>query len=194
MTYRVSPPAIAVSAAYLVIAAMLVFGKGYGGFIAGMPWTTVTCLGISDAAFNSIVAGSIIGNAIIAYLVVATYLRLKVNEARDEETTGALGLTKRQFFVFATTAIVLTSPFLGLTLCGIKDESALILFLPFLAGLPWVLLYSWLPLDIPGFTSAGIPDQSGHLTVTVYQLFLLMLPVFLNIYIAVQLIFRGRSR
>jgi hypothetical protein len=104
-------------------------------------------------------------------------------------------LTKRQFFVFAGIAAVLTIPFLLLTVGGgIKNEDALILILPYLAGMPWVLLYSWLPFDIPGFTSAGIPDQSGNLTVTVFHLVLLMLPVFLNIYIAVRLISGGRGR
>lgn len=198
MKHDLSRPAIAVSAAYLVIAGVLASGQGYGGFILGMPWTAAICLSKSDTATNSIVAGSIIANAIIVYLVVATYLRLPAqtfNGVRREETTGTFLLTKRQFFVFASIAAVLTIPFLGLTVCGgIKNENALILILPFLAGMPWVLLYFWLPFDIPGFTSAGIPDQSGNLTVTVFQLVLLMLPVFLNIYIAVRLISGGRRR
>jgi hypothetical protein len=197
MKHSLSRPAIAVSAAYLVIAGVLVFGQGYGGFMLGMPWTAAICLSKSDTAINSIVAGSIFANAIIVYLAVATYLRLPaqtLNGVRREETMDTFLLTKRQFFVFASIATVLTIPFLGLTVCGIKNEGALILILPFLAGMPWVLLYFWLPFDIPGFTSAGIPDQSGNLTVTVFQLVLLMLPVFLNIYIAVRLISGGRRR
>lgn len=197
MKHSLSRRAIAVSAAYLVIAAAMSYGQGYGGFILGMPWTAAICLSRSDTAIYPIVTGSIIANAIIVYLVVATYLRLTAqtfNEGRREETTGTFLLTKRQFFVFASIAAVLTIPFLGLTVCGIKNEGALILILPYLAGMPWVLLYSWLPIDIPGFTSAGIPDQSGNLTVSVFHLVLLMLPVFLNIYIAVRLISGGRRR
>jgi hypothetical protein len=197
MKQGLSRPAIAVSVAYLLIGAVLASGQGYGGFFLGMPWTTAICLSKSDTAINSIVAGSIIANAIIVYLVVATYLRLPAqtfDSVRGEETMDTFLLTKRQFFVFASIATVLTIPLLGLTLCGIKNESALILIFPWLAGMPWVLLYFWLPFDIPGFTSAGVPDESGNLTVTVFQLVLLLLPVFLNIYIAVRLISGGRRR
>jgi|OpeIllAssembly_1097287.scaffolds.fasta_scaffold93197_3 hypothetical protein len=194
MKHGLSGPAIAVSAAYLVIAAVLASGQGYEGFIVGTPWAAATCFASSDTASNSIIGGSIIANALIVYLVVAAYRRLKADEANGDEKAGLLLLTKSQFLVFATVAAVVTSPFLGWTICGIHDASALILILPWLAGMPWVLLYSWLPFDIPGFTSAPIPDQSGRSTVTVFQLALLMLPVYLNIYIAVRLIFRGRSR
>ena len=103
MKHGLSPPAIAVSAAYLVIAAALSYGQGYGGFILGMPWTAAICLDRSDTAIYPILAGSIITNAIIVYLVVATYLRLTAqtfNEGGREETTGTFLLTKRQFFVF----------------------------------------------------------------------------------------------
>lgn len=103
-------------------------------------------------------------------------------------------LTKSQFLIFVSISAIITIPFLFLTVAGqIKNESALILLLPFLAGMPWVLLYFLLPFDIQGFTSAGVPDQSGDLTVSVFQLILLMLPVCLNIYIAVRLISGGRS-
>ena len=194
MKHGLSPLAIAASAAFLAFAAIQASGETYDAFILGAPWSAAACFGSSDTASNSIIGGSIIANALIVYLVVAAYRRFKADEANGDETTGPLLLTKRQFLVFATVAAVVTSPFLGWTICGIHDASALILFLPYFAGMPWVLLYSWLPFDIPGFTSAPIPDQSGRSTVTVFQLALLMLPVFLNIYIAVRLIFRGRSR
>lgn len=196
MKHSLSPPALAASAAYLVVAAIVsAGGKGYGGFFLGMPWTAAVCLSGSDtAALNWIVAASMITNTLIIYLVVAAYVRMKADEPGGEETSGALLLTKRQFFVFATVAIAFTSPFLALTACGLKNEEALVLMLPFLAGMPWVLLYFWLPFDIPGLTSAGIPDESGHLTVTFFQLALVMLPVFLNIYIVVRLTRRRRSR
>lgn len=103
-------------------------------------------------------------------------------------------LTKRQFLVFVSLVTVFTMPFLLLTAAGhIKNEGALILYLPFLAGMPWVLLYALLP-GIPGFTSAGVPDQSGDLTVSVLQLVFLMLPAWLNIYIVVRLLSGGRRR
>jgi hypothetical protein len=194
MKHSLSRPAIAASVAYLAVAAILAASKGYGGFLLGMPWTSAVCLSGSDRALNSIVAGSIIANALIVYLVVAAFHRLKADEANGDEKAGLLLLTKSQFFVFATVAAVITSPYLGFTICGIHDESTLILILPWLCGMPWVLLYFWLPFDIPGFTSAGIPDESGHLTVTFFQLALLMLPVYLNIYIALRLMIRGRSR
>lgn len=194
MKHGLSPLAIAASAAFLAFAAIKASGETYHGFILGAPWSAATCFGSSDTASNSIIGAGIIANALIVYLVVAAYLRLEADEANGDETTGPLLLTKRQFLVFATVAAVVTSPFLGWTICGIHDASALILILPWLAGMPWVLLYSWLPFDIPGFTSASIPDQSGRSTVTVFQLALFMLPVYLNIYIAVRLIFRGRSR
>lgn len=194
MKHGLSPLAIAASAAYLAFAAIQASGETLDAFILGAPWSAAACFGSSDTASNSIIGGSIIANALIVYLVVAAYRRLEADEANGDEKAGLLLLTKSQFLVFATVAAVVTSPFLGWTICGIHDASALILILPWLAGMPWVLLYSWLPFDIPGFTSAPIPDQSGHSTVTVFQLALFMLPVYLNIYIAVRLIFRERSR
>ncbi len=117
------------------------------------------------------------------------------SDVRHDETMDKFLLTKKQFLVFVSISAFLTIPFLFLTVAGqIKNESALILLLPFLAGMPWVLLYFLLPFDIPGFTSAGVPNQSGDLTVSVFQLILLMLPLCLNIYIAVRLISGGRSR
>jgi hypothetical protein len=189
-----SSPAVIISAAYLAFAGTLTVSEGYGGFFVGMPWTTAVCLGGSDTILKSVVAASIITNTVIVYLVAATYQRLKANEGSGKEARGALLLTRRQLFVFATTAAVLASPLLSLTVvCGLKNEEALILMFPFLVGMPWVLLYLFLPFDIPGLTSAGIPDASGHLKVTVFHLALVLLPALLNIYIAVRLIFRGRS-
>lgn len=194
MKHSLSRPAIRAAAAYLVVAAISAVGQGPGGFFLSLPWSAGVCLIGSDTALNWMVAGSIITNTLIVYLVVVTYLRLKADETGAEETSGLLLLTKRQLFVFATVAIVVTSPFLALMACGLKNEEALVLILPFFAGMPWVLLYFWLPFNIPGLTSAGIPDESGRLTVTYFELALLMLPVFLNIYIAVRLTSRGRRR
>ena len=179
MKHSLSRPAIAASVAYLTVAAILAAGEGYGGFLLGMPWTTAVCLSGSETALNLIVAGSIITNTLIVYLVVAAYRRLKADEANGDEKARLLLLTKSQFLVFAAVAAVVTSPFLGFTICGIHGASTLVLILPWLWGMPWVPLYLWLPFDIPGFTSAGIPDESGHLTVSVFQLALLMLPVYL---------------
>lgn len=100
--------------------------------------------------------------------------------------------TKRQLISFLLISAFVTAPYIFLTLTdAIKNENGLIMILPFLSGLPWVLFYFLLPFDIPGFTSAGIPDQAGNLFISVPHLILFMLPVYLNIYIAVRLIMKA---
>src|SRR5262245_60460911 len=133
MKYGLSRPALATSAAYLAFAAFATVSKGYGGYFVGMPWTTALCLGGSD---TPVVVASIITNTLVIYLLAATYQRLKANEAIGKEARGALLLTKRELFVFATTAAVLAIPLLGLTfVCGLKNEEALLLVPPFLMGM-----------------------------------------------------------
>ena len=135
MKHSLSRPAIAASVAYLAVAAILAASKGYGGFLLGMPWTSAVCLSGSDRALNSIVAGSIIANALIVYLVVAAFLRLKARRSLTaRKQAGVFLLTKSQFFVFATVAIVFTSPFLALTICGIEDEENSSLDTPLVSG------------------------------------------------------------
>ena len=98
-------------------------------------------------------------------------------------------LTKRELFAFLAISMTITAPCFLLSIFGmIKNEDALILFLPFLAGLPWNLIYGYLPVDIPGITSAGLPDASGNLTVSVFELMFFMIPVYINIYLFVRLL------
>jgi len=101
-------------------------------------------------------------------------------------------LTKKQFIIFIGTGLLITIPYFLLTVFGlIKNESGLILILPFLGGQPWLLLYLILPFDIPGITSAGQPDQTGNIVFSLFDLLLLMIPVYINIYILVRLISGG---
>lgn len=61
------------------------------------------------------------------------------------------------------------------------------MILPMLAGMPWILLYLFLPFKIPGITSQGVPDASGDLTLSVFNLLLFMIPVYFNVYLLVRL-------
>lgn len=102
---------------------------------------------------------------------------------------------KKQFQVFVLVSLAVTLPFLVLTLSGqIKNESGLLMALPIIAGSPWVFLYILLPFDIPGFTSSAVPPLPGDIYLTLDQLFLFMLPVYINIYLLTYLIFRFKAR
>ncbi len=92
--------------------------------------------------------------------------------------------------IFLFLSILSTLPFLLMSLSvfgGIKNEDAMILILPFVAGLPWNLVFLVLPFDIPGMTSAGIPDVNGNLYVLPFHIVILMLPVYVNIYLLMRL-------
>jgi len=75
-------------------------------------------------------------------------------------------------------SILVTLPFALLTVLGqIENEAGLILIFPFVAGLPWILIYMKLPIDIAGLNS----PISGALNLV--QLFFMMLPVYINIFL-----------
>ena len=75
-------------------------------------------------------------------------------------------------------SILVTLPFAFLTVLGqIENEAGLILIFPFVAGLPWILIYMKLPFDIAGLNS----PISGALNLV--QLFFMMLPVYINIFL-----------
>ncbi len=94
-------------------------------------------------------------------------------------------LTKKQLRTFLIICVIGTAPFGLLTVFGqMENESGLIMILPMLAGLPWVLLYLF--LDIPGFTSPGLPGASNSLSI--FELILFMLPVYINVYLVVRLL------
>jgi len=101
---------------------------------------------------------------------------------------------KNQLKVFLFVSIMVTLPFALLTLLGqIKNESVLIMIFPFIAGLPWVLIYIVLPFDIPVLTSPASPSFSGDIILTMYQLFLFMIPVYINIYLFSCVVFRFKK-
>ncbi|MCP5005276.1 MAG: hypothetical protein GY941_15275 [Planctomycetes bacterium] len=96
-------------------------------------------------------------------------------------------LTKKQLRLFLIVCTIITAPLGLLTVVGaIENESGLIMILPLLAGLPWVLIYFC--FDIPGLTSPGLPETSG--TLSIFELILFMLPVYINIYLVVRLLFK----
>ena len=87
----------------------------------------------------------------------------------------------------------MTLPFLLLTLLEqIKNETGLIMIFPMLVGLPWVLIYTILPFDIPGFTSPTNPS-SGEMILTVGELFLFMIPVYINIFLFTVIICKEKK-
>ena len=96
-------------------------------------------------------------------------------------------LTRYQFRILLKLCIISTAPFAFLAITGtIENEAGLIMFTPFLAGFPWVLIY--LLFDIPGFTSPASPGTSTVLTIPVLLLF--MIPVYINIYFLVKLLMK----
>jgi hypothetical protein len=102
-------------------------------------------------------------------------------------------------WLFVGSSFVLSAPFYYLVSLGqVKNEGAFIFFVPYVAGLPWVLLYSVLPFQIPGFTSAGVADANGDLYVGVLHCILIFLPVYLNLFLICKgidsLLSRHRSR
>jgi len=83
----------------------------------------------------------------------------------------------RLFFILC---VVVTIPFaLFLFLGYLDDERGLILIIPFLAGLPWQLVFLILPFTIPGINSA--PSDGFHFTLL--HLLIFMVPVYINIFI-----------
>ncbi|MDO8523212.1 MAG: hypothetical protein Q7S12_02940 [bacterium] len=100
-----------------------------------------------------------------------------------------LSLTKNQQKKFFWISAIATLPFLVLTLLeAIKNEGGLIMLLPMMAGLPWVFLYLVLPFEIPGFTSAAIPNAQGDNIMSIFELILFMIPVYVNIYLLVHFV------
>lgn len=90
--------------------------------------------------------------------------------------------------IFLVICALITAPFLLLSIFGqIKNENALILLPLFVLGLPWVF---FLPSNISGFTSAGTPDAMGNLVVSPLDIFLLLIPVCINIYIITFILFK----
>ena len=102
---------------------------------------------------------------------------------------------KNQFKIFLLLAIAVTLPFAILTLLGqIKNESGLIMIFPMLAGMPWILIYLALPFDIPGLTSSSNTSVSGDNILNFWQLFLFMLPVYINLYLLTCAIFKFKPK
>lgn len=94
-------------------------------------------------------------------------------------------LTKKQFSIYLGVCVLVTAPFFAFAMMGELDNEGVIgLMLPFMGGLPWVLIYLYLPFDIPGATSPGVPDETGDLSTSVLIVFLVFLPVYLNIFLA----------
>ncbi|MBW2467025.1 MAG: hypothetical protein JRF02_06965 [Deltaproteobacteria bacterium] len=86
-------------------------------------------------------------------------------------------------------SILITLPFAFLTVLGqIENEAGLILIFPFVAGLPWILIYMKLPFDIAGLNSPA----SGALNLV--QLFFMMLPVYINIFLINFIVSRLMTR
>ena len=102
---------------------------------------------------------------------------------------------KKQFKIFLGLSLIVTLPFALLVFLGqIKNESGLIMIFPMLAGVPWVLIYTILPFDIPGFTSAAPPSTSGETILNFGELLLFMIPVYINIYLLTFFIWRKKKK
>jgi len=109
--------------------------------------------------------------------------------AQHQITQHKFLLNKKQFCLFIITIFTLSLPFILLAANGsIVNESGLILILPVMAGLPWVLLFLILPFDIPGITSAGIPNEAGNIVASISDVVIMMIPLYINIYLLFLLI------
>ena len=101
-----------------------------------------------------------------------------------------LGLPKKGWKLWAIICVVITLPFLlGSITGGLKNESAIGLIPFILSGFPWIFIYLYLPFDIPGFTSVGIPNAQGDLVVSPLHVFLIALPTYINLYLLLLIIF-----
>ncbi|HIP64658.1 MAG TPA: hypothetical protein EYH10_05275 [Deltaproteobacteria bacterium] len=112
-----------------------------------------------------------------------------VVEGAISELAVSMKLTQNQLKLFLVLSFVITLPFALLVLLDqIKNESGLMMIFPMILGLPWVLIYILLPFDIPGFTSPPSPSTSGDMVLTMSELFLFMIPVYINIYLFILVV------
>lgn len=102
-----------------------------------------------------------------------------------------LGLSSKRWRQLLIINGVVALPFLLLSSFGaLENENAMILLPLILTGFPWILLYLLLPFEIPGFTSAGLPDAQGNLLVSPLHIVLFLIPTFINMYLLFYMRFR----
>ncbi|OGG47623.1 hypothetical protein A2671_01710 [Candidatus Kaiserbacteria bacterium RIFCSPHIGHO2_01_FULL_49_13] len=101
-----------------------------------------------------------------------------------------LGLSSKRWKQFFVVCGIIALPFLFFSFVGgIKNEGGMVLFPTILTGFPWIFLYLLLPFDIPGFTSAGVPNAQGDLQVSTLHILLFLIPTFINIFLLFYILF-----
>lgn len=93
-------------------------------------------------------------------------------------------MTRKQIYITILICVLATLPFLIPSFFGaIKNQNAFALFAPFFLGMPWSVLLGYIPFDIQGFNTPGIPNAQGDIILTPPDVMLVMIPFYINVFI-----------